>query len=90
MLPAAERGTTLLIWQITAPLVGLLPLSVLPVVMGRAGWRYLTTALLLNVWFAWRADRLLVRPSNLMAKRLLLASIVYLPLLLASLIVDQV
>jgi heme o synthase len=90
MLPAAERGTTLLIWQIMAPLLALLPLSVLPVATGRAGWRYLTTALLLNVWFAWRADRLLVRPSNLMAKRLLLASIIYLPLLLASLIVDQV
>jgi protoheme IX farnesyltransferase len=89
VLPASERGTTLLIWQMMAAFLLLLPVSVLPVVVGRAGLRYLAAALLLDVWFAWRADQLLVQRSNMMARRLLYTSIVYLPLLFASLIVDQ-
>jgi heme o synthase len=90
VLPAAERGTTFMIWQMMAPLLLLLPLSVMPVVAGRAGLRYLAAALLLDVWFAYRADRLAMQRSNVMARRLLFASIAYLPLLFASLIVDQV
>jgi protoheme IX farnesyltransferase len=90
VLPAAERGTTFMIWQLMAPLLLLLPLSVMPVVVGRAGLRYLAAALLLDLWFAYRADRLIMQRSNVMARRLLFASIVYLPLLFASLIADQV
>ncbi len=90
VLPAAERGTTFMIWQMMAPLLLLLPLSLMPVVAGRAGLRYLAAALLLDVWFAYRADQLVIQRSNVMARRLLFASIVYLPLLFASLIVDQV
>jgi heme o synthase len=89
VLPATDRGATFMIWQTLAPLVLLLPLSVLPVISGRAGPRYLAAALVLGVWFAYRADRLAVQRSNAMARRLLLASVVYLPLLFASLIADR-
>jgi heme o synthase len=89
VLPAADRGAMFMVWQTMAPLGLLLPLSVLPFVIGRAGPRYLVAALVLGVWFAWRADRLAVQQSNAMARQLLLASIVYLPLLFASLIADQ-
>jgi heme o synthase len=90
VLPAARRGTTFMIWQVTASLILLVPLSILPVVVGRASVRYLTAAILLNLWFAWRADRLVIEQSNATARRLLLASIVYLPLLFACLIADQI
>ena len=90
VLPAGERGTTLMIWQMMAPLILLLPLTVVPVVVGRAGLRYLAAALLLGAWFAYRAERLAVQRSNATARRVLLASIVYLPLLFAFLMADQV
>jgi protoheme IX farnesyltransferase len=90
MLPAGERGTSVMVWQIVLPLLLLLPISVtLPVLVGRAGPWYLATAVVLGAWFAWRADRLIVQHSNAMARRLLFASIVYLPLLFVSLMLDQ-
>ena len=90
VLPAGERGTTLMIWQMMAPLILLLPLTVVPVVVGGAGLLYLAAALLLGAWFAYRAERLAVQRSNVTARRVLLASIVYLPLLFAFLMADQV
>jgi protoheme IX farnesyltransferase len=68
----------------------LLPLSLAPVVLGRAGLTYLAAAVALGAWFAYRIDRLAVERSNAMARRLLFASIGYLPLLFATLIVDGV
>jgi hypothetical protein len=46
--------------------------------------------LALGCWFAHRIDRLTVERSNAMARRVLVASIAHLPLLLGCLIVDQV
>ena len=90
VLPPGERGANMMIWQMMAPLILLLPLSVAPVVVGGAGLRYLAAALLLGAWFVYRADQLVAQRSNAMARRLLFASIVYLPLLFAALIADQV
>ena len=65
------------------------PLSLVPVFLGRAGLVYLVTALLLGGGFIYRADRLAVHQSNAMARRLLLASIVYLPLIFIVLVLDR-
>ena len=73
-----------------APLILLLPLTVVPVVVGRAGLRYLAAALLLGASLADRAERPAVLRSSATARRVLLASIVYLPLLFAFLMADQV
>jgi heme O synthase-like polyprenyltransferase len=43
----------------------------------------------LGAGFIYRADRLAVRQSNAMARRLLMASIVYLPLIFAVLVLDR-
>jgi len=77
-------------WQMMAPLILLLPLTMVPVVAGRAGVSYLAAALLLGAWFAYCANRLAVQRSNATARRVLLASVVYLPLLFACLLADQV
>ena len=71
------------------PLLVLVPLSVMPVFFGRAGLVYLVTALVLGAGFIYRADQLAVHPSNAMARRLLLTSIVYLPLIFAVLVLDR-
>ena len=71
-----------------AAVILLLPLSIMLVVVGRAGLLYLATALLLNAWFV--TAPIIAQRSNAMPRQLLLASIVYLPLLFACLIADQV
>lgn len=90
LIPTGERGTTIMIWQMLAPLILLLPITLMPVLAGNAGLRYLVPAVLLNAWFAYRANQLVVQRSNTMARSLLLASIAYLPVLFVSLIADSV
>ena len=68
----------------------LVPLSVAPVLLGRAGLVYLATALLLGTAFIYRADQLAVHRSDAMARRLVFASIVYLPLLFTLMVLDRV
>jgi protoheme IX farnesyltransferase len=76
--------------QAMTPLLVLVPLSLTPVLVGRAGFAYLATALALGGMFIYRTDQLAAHRSNAMARRLLLASIVYLPLLFTVMIVDRV
>ena len=72
------------------PLLVLVPLSVIPVLVGRAGLGYLATALVLGGMFIYRADQLVAHRTNAMARRLLFASIAYLPLLFTAMVVDRV
>ena len=75
--------------QVMIPLLVLVPLSLTPVFFGRAGLVYLATALVLGAGFIYRADQLAVHQSNAMARRLLMTSIVYLPLIFIALMVDR-
>jgi len=77
------------LYQVMIPLLVLVPLSLTPVFFGRAGLVYLATALVLGAGFIYRADRLAVHQSNAMARRLLLTSIVYLPLIFIALVLDR-
>ena len=61
-----------------------------PVFLGRAGVTYFVAALVLGAGFVYRADRLAVHQTNAMARQLLLASIVYLPLIFAALVLDGI
>jgi heme o synthase len=90
VLPGGEFGARFMLCQAMGPLLVLFPLSVAPVLLGRAGVVYLATALVLGAWFIYRADRLAAQPSKAMARRLLFASIVYLPLLFAVMLADRV
>lgn len=75
--------------QMMIPLLALVPLSLTPVFLGRAGVVYLVTALVLGAGFIYRADRLAAHQSNAMARRLLLTSIAYLPLIFIALVLDR-
>jgi protoheme IX farnesyltransferase len=90
VLPRGELGAPFAMSQAMAPLLVLVPLSLTPVVLGRAGLAYLATALVLGAGFIYLADQLAVKRSNAMARRLLLASIVYLPLIFILLVLDRV
>jgi heme o synthase len=88
VLPRDKPIVPFVLCQMMIPLLVLVPLSLAPVFLGRAGLVYLVTALVLGAGFIYRADRLAVHQSNAMARRLLVTSIVYLPLIFIALMVD--
>jgi protoheme IX farnesyltransferase len=63
VLPRGEFGGSFMVWQAIAPLLLLVPLSLTPVLLGRAGLVYFATALGLGAMFIYRADQLAVRRS---------------------------
>jgi protoheme IX farnesyltransferase len=90
VLPRGEFSASFMVCQAMTPLFVLVPLSVMPVLLGRAGLAYLATALVLGGMFMYRAEQLTVQRSNTAARRLLFASILYLPLLFTVMLVDRV
>jgi len=90
VLPYGERRGPFMAWQsLVAPLV-LIPLSLTPTFLGHAGLIYLVGALLLSSSFFYYGARLALRRSNVIARRLLFASIVYLPLVFVLMVLDKV
>jgi heme o synthase len=69
--------------------LALLPVSLMPVFLGQAGTLYLVGALLLGLGFVLFGVRLAFSRSNALARRLVLASVIYLPLVLALLMIDK-
>jgi len=89
MLPRNDRDGRITSWQIMASAIALLPVSLLPAWMGQAGIVYLVGTLLLCLMYIYAGARLAAARTNALAKRLLLASIVYLPLVLALRMLDK-
>lgn len=75
--------------QIIAFTALLAPVSLLPALVGVTGGVYLWTSALLGVLFFWFAASVAGSSSRSAARRLLLASVVYLPLLFAVMILDK-
>jgi heme o synthase len=75
--------------QTVLPLLALVPLSLLPGVMGEAKL-YFIGALLLGVGFGFCAAQFALRRSNSAARRLLAASIIYLPALFLAMLLARV
>jgi heme o synthase len=72
--------------QTFLPLAALLPVSLLPVSAGQLGTLYAICALVLTLGFLYFGARFALRRSGLAARRLLTASIIYLPALLTLMI----
>ena len=90
MLPAVDPDGRRTAQQSVSHTLGLLPVSLCPFLFQLAGPVYLVAAILLGgayLWFAIQFAKRLDIPS---AKRLFLASILYLPLLLIVLVADKV
>jgi protoheme IX farnesyltransferase len=80
VLPSGERRASFVTNQTLLAVVALVPVSLLPVAAGYASPLYGLGAVILGMAFADVAARFALRPSGSAARRLLLASIVYLPL----------
>jgi protoheme IX farnesyltransferase len=89
MLPRNDRDGRVTVRQILGYLLVLLPASLVPAFLGQVGKAYLVGALVLGFGFLYYGMRLALHRSNSLARRLVLASIVYLPVLFALLMVDK-
>lgn len=70
--------------------VALVAMSLLPVVLDPAAWPYGVVAVVLGAWFFLAAVRFARTRSRVTARRLMLQSIAYLPLLLGAMLLDRV
>ncbi len=89
MLPVVDATGRATGRQIVLYSLGLIPVGLLPAVLGMAGAAYFWGSLLLGLAFLGVSLQLARLPSNHNARRLLQASILYLPLLFALLMLDK-
>jgi len=88
VLPCGQRRIRFMAWQSVLPALALIPLSLIPVLLGSAGPVYMVGALLLGLYFFYCAAQLAFRHSNAVARRLLFASIIYLPFVFVLMVLD--
>ena len=89
LLPSNDHEGRTTAGQILGYSLALIPASLMPAFLGQAGKAYLVGALVLGLGFFLFAVRLALHRSNSFARRLVLASIVYLPVVFALLMVDK-
>jgi protoheme IX farnesyltransferase len=88
VLPRDERAKARLVnWQTLLPLLLLVPVSLLPALTSKASGQYYIGAVLLCGAFLYYGAQLVLRKSHSSARKLLAASIIYLPSLFMLMIV---
>ncbi|HLY59805.1 MAG TPA: heme o synthase [Terriglobia bacterium] len=90
MLPADDPQGRKAARQILVTSLALLPISLLPTWLGQMGWVYFMGALPLGLGLLYCGVLTAKVRSKLLARRLLLASVFYLPLIFGLMIVDKV
>jgi protoheme IX farnesyltransferase len=75
--------------QIVVYTLLLLPVSLLPAVLGISGNVYLYGAIILGLLFLYSSVRAALSKSRQEARRLLLASVIYLPLLFILMVINR-
>jgi protoheme IX farnesyltransferase len=88
MLSVVDRTGIRLFLQVMLFAFFLLFVSVVPALIDMAGWIYLTGALLLGLWLLAESWRFVVHHTRREARRLLFATIIYLPALLGVIMAD--
>jgi protoheme IX farnesyltransferase len=86
VLPQDERKNLFITWQTVLPLLGLIPLSLIPMALRRDAILYTAGTLIANLLFLHYGAQLVIRKTNSAAGRLLLASIIYLPIMFMLLV----
>lgn len=89
MLPVVEPDGRITGQQIVIYTVLLIPVSLLPAALGMAGKVYLIGAIILGLAFLFSSLRAAFSKSRQEARRLLLASVIYLPLLFILMVLDK-
>jgi heme o synthase len=89
MLPVVEPEGKMTARQIVIFALMLLPISLAPFFMAMAGWVYLIGAGILGLWFLVESINTAREKSNKSAKRLLLVSVIYLPLIYGLMVANH-
>ncbi|HEV2915993.1 MAG TPA: heme o synthase [Pyrinomonadaceae bacterium] len=89
MLPVVEPEGRVTSQQIVVYTLLLLPVSLLPTAVGISGAVYFYGAMVLGVLFLYSSIRAAISKSRQQARRLLLASVLYLPLLFALMVLNR-
>jgi protoheme IX farnesyltransferase len=89
MLPVVEPDGMSTGRQIVLYASTLIPVSLFPVLLGMSGKVYLVGALILGGWFLYTGVRVAFDLTNVRARRVLLASIIYLPVIYGLMIFDR-
>ncbi len=82
VLPRGEERSRWMAWQCVLPLLALVPMTVVPMLLAHDRLFYVAGVFILSSGFLFCGARLVLRRSNTEARRLLFASIIYLPLVL--------
>jgi heme o synthase len=90
MLPVVEPDGESTAKQILLYSILLIPVSLLPKWAGMAGNMYLIGALALGIWFLYSGVRVSLDRTKFRARRVLLTSVAYLPLLYVLMLLDPV
>src|SRR5580658_7714828 len=89
MLPVVEPDGMSTGRQIILYASTLIPVSLFPVLLGMSGKVYLVGALILGGWFLYTGVRVAFDLTNVRARRVLLASIIYLPVIYGLMVFDR-
>jgi heme o synthase len=89
VLPSGERKARFVNWQSFAASLFLIPMSLIPAIVGAPGLAYSVVALIFGSILLYYSTRFVFRRSNVAARQLLAASIVYLPLLFVLMILNK-
>jgi protoheme IX farnesyltransferase len=89
MLPVVEPDGMSTARQIVLYASTLIPISLFPVLLGMSGRIYLIGSLLLGFWFLYTGVRVAFDRTNARARSVLLASVIYLPMIYGLMVFDR-
>ena len=89
MLPVVEPDGRSTSRQIVVYGLALIPVSLVPAIVGMSGYVYGFGALLLGLWFLYAGVRVALDRSLLRARGVLMASVLYLPLIYGLMLLDR-
>jgi protoheme IX farnesyltransferase len=89
MLPVVEPDCRSTARQIVLYGLALIPVSLVPSLLGMTGRIYLAGALLLGLWFLYSGVRVAVDRTALRARAVLIVSVLYLPLIYGLMLIDR-
>jgi len=89
MLPVVEPDCRSTARQIVLYGIVLIPVSLVPSMLGMSGRIYLVGALLLGLWFLYSGVRVAVERTILRARAVLITSVLYLPLIYGLMLLDR-
>ena len=89
MLPVVEPDGRSTARQIVLFGIALIPVSLIPAMLGMSGPVYVTGALLLGLWFLYSGLRVAFDRTILRARKVLMTSVFYLPLIYGLMLIDR-